>query len=78
MATQVIEFANLIDDICKQLHRKNQGIPINEEDKMGCLLRMDDVALISSGRETLQQMMECTNYISRRYCIELGAAKMQK
>ena len=71
----VAEYATLIDEISKELQCRNLGIPINENEKMGCLLWMDDVALIHSDRKVLQQMMECTNDIARRYHIEFGAAK---
>ncbi len=71
----VIEYAALIDEISKELHHKDLGIKIDEENKMGCLLWMDDVALIHHDVETLQQMMECTNDVARRYHVEFGVAK---
>ncbi len=71
----VIEYATLIDEISKELHQRNLGMPISKEEKLGCLLWMDDVALIHEDRETLKQMMECTNDVAKRYHIEFGAAK---
>ena len=70
----VKEYAALIDEISKELRLKNLGIKIDEENKMGCLLWMDDVALIHYDTETLQQMMECTNDEARRYHVEFGVA----
>ncbi len=49
----VIEYATLIDKISKELQARNLGIPTNENEKLGCLLWMDDVALIHSDREVL-------------------------
>ncbi len=70
----VIEYATMIDEISKELQRKDQGIDM-ENSKIGCLLWMDDVALIHHDRESLQQMLDTTNDIARRYHIEFGAEK---
>ena len=71
----MIEYATLIDEISKELQQCNLGMPINKEEKIACLLWMDDVELIHDDRETLRQMMECTNDIAKRYHIEFAAAK---
>ncbi len=71
----VIEYAALIDEISKELNQRDLGIRINEHEKLGCLLWMDDVALIHDNLEKLQEMMDCTNDIAGRYHIEFGAAK---
>ena len=52
----VIEYANIIDEIAKEINTKNIGttkIGITEID--GCLLWMDDVALIHTNKTEQQQ-----------------------
>ena len=39
------------------------------------LLWMDDVCLIHSDRNELQQMLDITNHVAKKYHIEFGAAK---
>ncbi len=70
----VIEYATMIDEIAKELDSKNLGIEVRNR-KIGCLLWMDDVALIHHDKKTLQEMMDCTNDIAMRYHIEFGAEK---
>ncbi len=70
----VIEYAVLIDEISKELGNKDLGIEI-ENTKIGCLLWMDDVALIHHDRATLQRMMDTTEDIAKRYHIEFGVEK---
>ncbi len=36
---------------------------------------VDDVALIHHDKATLQEMMDCTSDVARRYHIEFGAEK---
>ena len=67
----VIEYANLIDDISKELHELTIGnqklwnniIP-------GCLLWMDDVALIHQDKEELKKMLNTTSELANRYHIK--------
>ncbi len=70
----VIEYALMIDEISKELTSQDLGIEVNNN-KMGCLLWMDDIALIHYDRKILQKMMDCTNNIAKRYHIEFGAEK---
>ncbi len=70
----VIEYATMIDEISKELRRKDQGIDLANS-KIGCLLWMDDAALIHHDKEILQQMLDTTNDIAKRYHIQFGAEK---
>ena len=70
----VIEYALMIDEISKELTTQDLGIEVNNC-KMGCLLWMDNIALIHHDRKILQKMMDCTNNIAKRYHIEFGAEK---
>ncbi len=62
----IIEYANLIDEIPKKLHRDAIGkIQVGDQHIQGCLLWMDDVALIHHNKDTLQQMLDTTNEITK-------------
>jgi hypothetical protein len=43
----VIMYAAIMDEISKEIKEKNLGMEINPGEKIGCLLWMDDVALIA-------------------------------
>jgi hypothetical protein len=74
----VIEYANLMDDIAKELLNNaigTQQLGINNIP--GCLLWVDDVALIHKDRNELQNMLDTTNEIANRYRIKFGREKSQ-
>ena len=71
----VIEYATLIDEIAKELHSSKVESPIEDDEILGCLLWMDDVALIQHNLESLQAMMNITNDVALRYHVEFGAEK---
>ena len=72
----VAQYALLMDEINKEIEINAKGITVpNTEKKVGCLLWMDDVALISTEEKELQEMLNITNDISKRYHIEFGKAK---
>ena len=74
----VIEYANLIDEIAKQLQTEKIGeVKIWDTQTTGCLLWMDDVALIHQDLEELKAMVETTNEIAKRYHIKFGKEKSQ-
>ena len=69
----VIDYANLIDDISKELNEltiANQKL---------CLLWMDDVALIHHDKEELRRMLNTctTNELANIYHIKFGKEKSQ-
>ena len=74
----VIEYANLMDEIAKELQEKSTG---NQEiwsnTTMGCLLWMDDVVLIHHDKEEIQKMLNITDDIAKRYHIKFGKEKSQ-
>ncbi len=71
----VIQYATIIDKIAKEIDKKELGIEIPGMGKVGCLLWMDDVALIHHNLKELQKMMDTTNDVAQRYHIEFGAPK---
>ena len=71
----VLQYATIIDEIAKELNQRQLGITIEGLGKLGCLLWMDDVALVHHDLKELQLMMDATNDIAQRYHIEFGAAK---
>jgi hypothetical protein len=74
----VIEYANLMDEIAKELENEKNGLQkIWNNDIPGCLLWMDDVALIHHDREILQKMLDITDDIAKRYHIQFGKEKSQ-
>ena len=74
----VVEYANLIDEIAKQIKHENTGkTTINDTELTGCLLWMDDIALIHHDDKELQKMLNITEEIAKRYHIKFSEAKSQ-
>ena len=72
----VIQYALLMDDINKEIIKEDIGPKIGcSKEPIGCLLWMDDVALISNDPKELQKMLNITNKVANRYHIEFGSAK---
>ena len=71
----VVMYATLMDEIAKEVKARNLGINIGQGAKIGCLLWMDDVALISENREELQEMLDITQEMGTRYRIKFGEEK---
>jgi hypothetical protein len=72
----VNQYALLMDEISKEIRKKNLGITVTEnETKLGCLLWMDDVVLIAKDEKDMQEMLEITNTIARKYHLKFGAEK---
>ena len=62
----VVEYATLIDEISKELRKTNQGVTTTAGTKIDSLLWMDDVCLIHSDRDELQQMLDITNHVAKK------------
>ena len=74
----VVEYSLLMDEINKEILKKNIGIKLpNTKEKIGCLLWVDDVVLLSNNRYDMQQLLSITNNISQRYHIQFGPDKSQ-
>ena len=74
----VIEYANLIDEIAKELDLRSIGHQkLWNNNTIGCLLWMDDVALIHHDKEEIQKMLNTTDDIAKRYHIKFGKNKSQ-
>jgi len=74
----VIEYANLMDDIAKELLDNAIGTQqLWSNNIPGCLLWVDDVALIHNNKDELQNMLDTTNEIAKRYRIKFGSEKSQ-
>ena len=71
----VIMYATLMDEIAKEIKARNLGIKMQGEEKIGCLLWMDDVALIAENKEELQEMLDITEETSTKYRIKFGEDK---
>ena len=72
----VLLYALMMDEISKEIKAANHGIKLpNTDNKEGCLLWMDDVALIANNKEEMQQMLDKTDDIAKRYHIEFGKDK---
>ena len=69
-------YALLMDEINKEIVDKKLGIVMKTAAQViGCLLWMDDVVLASEDKEDMQQMLDITNEITKRYHIEFGEDK---
>ena len=73
----VIEYANLIDDISQELHELTIGNQKLWNIIPGCLLRMDDVALIHHDKEEFRRMLNTTSELENRYHIKFVKEKSQ-
>ena len=71
----VIMYATLMDEIAKEVKQRNLGVNMGQGTKIGCLLWMDDVALISENKEEMQEMLNITEEIGNRYRIKFGEEK---
>ena len=72
----VVEYANMMDEISKELINSNiQPIKTGNEETMGCFLWIDDVVLINTNRNTLQEMLDITYKVASRYRIKFGSQK---
>ena len=72
----VMMYALLMDEIAKEVDQENEGIPLpNSNKNIGCLLWMDDVVLIHESAEGLQNLLNTTNKIAKKYHIAFGKEK---
>jgi len=71
----VIMYAVLMDEIAKEIKRRNLGIAGEDGTNTGCLLWMDDVALIANNPEEMQEMLDITSEIGIKYRIKFGMEK---
>ena len=72
----VLQYALLMDEIAKRIQDQNLGVKLeNMTSKIGCLLWMDDVLLVSDDPKELEQMLNITNDVASIYHIEFGKAK---
>jgi hypothetical protein len=71
-----ILYALLMDEIAKEIAKENKGCTLlNHIDKLGCLLWMDDVVLISEQKEEIQELLKITDKIAGKYHLEFGQEK---
>jgi len=68
-------YATMMDEIAKEITRNNLGVKNIKGKNIGCLLWMDDVALISNTHKEMQEMLNITREIADRYHIEFGEEK---
>ena len=74
----VAQYAILMDEIHKELNAKGMGIKLTKSDtKVGDLLWVDDVALMSFDENELQDMLDITYHTAKKYRIEFGKEKSQ-
>ncbi len=72
----VMMYALLMDEINKEIEQKNIGVEIPPNGhKIGCLLWMDDVVLITNNDKEMTELLKITNDIAKRYHIEFGKEK---
>ena len=71
-----LQYALVMDEIAKEIQKNNNGCSIPEyQEKIGCLLWMDDVVLITDNPEELQTMINTTQQVANKYHIEFGQEK---
>ena len=71
-----LQYALVMDEIAKAIKIKNKGCNIpGHPDKIGCLLWMDDVVLITDKQQEAQEMLNITHQVASKYHIEFGKDK---
>jgi len=71
-----LQYATLMDEIAKEIAKQNKGCNIpGHQEKLGCLLWMDDVALITDKKDEIQDLLNITHKISSKYHIQFGEEK---
>ena len=71
----VAMYAVLMDEIAKEIEKKEMGVKITQDKKIGCLLWMDDVVLISEKKTEMQEMLNVVHSMATRYRLKFGAEK---
>ena len=72
----VLMYALLMDEIAKEIEKASKGCIIKGTNrKVGCLLWMDDVVLFSETDKELQEMLNITYEVAKKYHIEFGKDK---
>ena len=72
----VSQYALLMDEINKEITKEELGVQIQSiDEKLGCLLWMDDVILASLDPKEIQTMLDITNKTAGKYHIEFGKEK---
>jgi hypothetical protein len=72
----VMMYALLMDEIAKRIGKRNKGVQLPCSNKhIGCLLWMDDVVLIHNTQEGLQDLLNITDNIAKKYHIAFGKEK---
>ncbi len=72
----VAQNALLMDEISKEMTKESVGIALpNTQEKIGDLLWVDNVALMSTDEKELQRMLNITDEVAKRYRIEFGKEK---
>ena len=64
-----------MDKIAKVISNKDMGVEIElSREKIGCLLWMDDVVLVTSDRKenVMQSMLDIVEDVAKRYHIKFG------
>ena len=66
----------LMDEVNKEITKENIGIQIEGiSNRIGSLLWVDDVYLITTGASELQKALDITNEVSNKYHVENGISK---
>lgn len=71
----VAMYATLMDEIATEIKTKDVGIPVAGNQKMGCLLWMDDVVLMANSKNEMETMLQTTYEIASKYRIVFGQEK---
>ena len=72
----VAQYALLMDEINKEITKENLGIYMPSlDEKIGCLLWMDDVILATTEPKEMQRMLDITDHTSGKYHVEFGKPK---
>ena len=72
----VLQYALLMDEISKEIHRNQKGVKLEDiNETIGCLLWMDDVLLIAEDPNEMKEMLKITDRVANIYHIEFGKAK---
>ncbi len=72
----ILQYAILMDEVAKDIVETDMGITLDTtNDKIGCLLWMDNVVLLATETDEQQKMLSTTDDTSTKYHIEYGKPK---
>ena len=72
----VTQYALMMDEVAKEINNRNIGIEMDNGKKIGCLLWVDDIVLLSNTKREMQKLLNITNSIATKYRLQFSPEKI--